>query len=73
MAGVYINRADALLRKDSDTGYRVAWKLKYGFEKGQFDEEMTYGEAKSKAAELQAKASDKVFWAEMIMDPKFEM
>lgn len=73
MAGVYINRADSLLKRDSDTGYRIGWKLKYGFERGQLDEEMTYGEARKKAAELQAKSPEKVFWAEMIMDPKFEM
>lgn len=71
MAGVYINRADSLRHRDDDSGYRVAWKLKYGYEKGQFDEEMTYGEAKQKAAELQAKDRDKVYWPEMIMDPHF--
>jgi len=71
MAGVYINRAHSLLHRDGDAGYRVAWKLKYGFEKGQLDEEMTYGEAKQKAAELQAKAPDKVYWPEMIMDRAF--
>lgn len=71
MAGVYINRADSLRRRDNDPGYRVAWKVKYGFERGEFDEEMTYGEAKRKAAELQAKDADKVYWPEMIMDPNF--
>lgn len=71
MAGVYSNRADSLVKKDSDNGYQVAWKLKYGFQKSHFDGEMTYGEAKKKAAELQAKEPEKVFWAEMIMDPKF--
>ncbi len=73
MAGVYINRADPLLRRASDKGYRIGWKHKYNFERGHFDEEMTYGEAKKKAEELQAKEPDKVFWPEMIMDPKFEM
>lgn len=71
MAGVYSNRADSLVKKDTDTGYQVAWKLKYGFQKSHFDGEMTYGEATKKAAELQAKEPEKVFWAEMIMDPKF--
>lgn len=71
MAGVYTNRADSLVKRDADTGYRVAWKLKYGYEKSHFDTEMTYGEATKKAAELQAKESEKVFWAEMIMDPNF--
>ena len=73
MAGVYINRAHPLKKKASDQGYRIGWKLRYGFERGHFDEEMTYGDAQKKAADLAAKEPDKVFWAEMIMDPKFEM
>jgi hypothetical protein len=71
MAGVYSNRADSLVKKDEDKGYRIGWKLKYGFQKSHLDGEMTYGEARKKAAELQAKEPEKVFWAEMIMDPKF--
>lgn len=71
MAGFYTNRANPMLRRDDDTGYRVAWKLKYGFQKGHLDGEMTYGEAKKKAAELQAKEPEKVYWAEMIMEPNF--
>ena len=71
MAGVFENRADTLLRRDEDAGYRVAWKLKYGFEKGHLDAELTYGEARKQAAELQAKEPEKVFWPEMIMEPKF--
>jgi hypothetical protein len=72
MAGKYKPRADSMRRRDEDTGYRVAWKLKYGFERGHFDDEMTYGEAKKKAEALQAKEPEKVFWPEMIMDPAFE-
>lgn len=71
MAGAYVNRADSMFRRESDAGYRVAWKLKYGFQKGHFSEEMTYGEARRKAAELQAREPEKAFWAEMIMDPDF--
>ncbi len=71
MAGVYINRAEPMQRRDDDQGYRVAWRLKYGFQKSHFDKEMTYGEARKQAAELQAKEPDKVFWAEMLMDPHF--
>lgn len=71
MAGVFSNRADSLVKRQADKGYRIGWKLKYGFQKGHFDEEMTYGEAKKKAADMQAKEPEKVFWAEMIMDPKF--
>ena len=71
MAGVYINRADPLMRRESDKGYRVGWRLRRGFQKSHFDEEMTYGEAKKKAEVLQAKEPDKVFFPEMIMDPNF--
>jgi len=73
MAGVYINRANPLQRHAGDKGYRVAWKQRYGFERGQFDDEMTYGDAVKKAEELGTKDHDKVYWAEMIMDPKFQM
>lgn len=73
MAGVYINRADPLRRHARDKGYRVNWKLRYGFQAGYLDGEMTYSDAAKKASELGAKDHDKVYWAEMIMDPKFEM
>ncbi len=65
----YVPKADPLQRRASDKGYRVAWKLKYGFEKGAFDEELTYGEAKKKAEELEAKEPDKTFWPELIHVP----
>lgn len=73
MAGVYINRANPLKRHASDKGYRIGWKSRYGFERGQSDDDFTYGEAVKKAAELGSKDHDKVYWAEMIMDPKFHM
>lgn len=72
MAGVYINRANPLQRQASDKGYRVNWKLRYGFQTGHLDGELTYGEAVKKAGELGSKDHDKVYWAAMIMDPKFE-
>ena len=72
MAGVYINRADSLLRRPNDKGYRVAWKLKYGFEKGHSDEDLTYAEAARKAEELADKDPQKTYWPEMIMDPAFK-
>ena len=65
----YVPKADPLQRRASDKGYRVAWKLKYGFEKGAFDEELTYGEAKKKAEELEAKEPGKTFWPELIHVP----
>jgi|GEM_PF-708076 len=73
MAGVYINRADPLQRRASDKGYRIGWKLRYDFQRGYLDGEMTYGEAVKKAEEMGNKDHEKFFWAEMIMDPKFEM
>lgn len=73
MAGVYENKADPLLHRQDDKGYTIGWKLKYGFERGRLDEEMTYGEAKKKAEEMEAKEPDKVFWPEMIMEPKFKL
>lgn len=68
MAGTFTNKADPLLRRATDKGYRIGWKYKYKFERGHLDEEMTYAEAKQKAAELQAKEPEKVFWPEMIME-----
>ncbi len=65
--GSYKVKANPLFRKDDDPGYRVAWKDKYHFQKGHFDEEMTYGEAKKKAEELAAKEPNKTFWPELIM------
>ncbi|MEJ2360117.1 MAG: hypothetical protein P8Z75_01620 [Gammaproteobacteria bacterium] len=73
MAGVYINRADSLQHRASDKGYRIGWKSRYGFERGHEDVDMTYGEAVKKAEQLASKDHDKVYWAEMIMDPKFQM
>ena len=35
-----------LVKRDEDTGYIIAWKHKYEFETGKFDEQMTYGEAR---------------------------
>lgn len=72
MAGVYINKADSLLRKSTDKGYTIGWKSRYGFERGRLDGNMTYAEATKKAAEMGSKEPNKVFWAEMLMEPKFE-
>jgi len=72
MAGVYINKANPLFRKATDKGYTIGWKSRYGFERGRLAGDMTYGEASKKAAEMGAKEPNKVFWAEMLMEPKFE-
>lgn len=56
--------------KDDDPGYIVAWKYKYEFKTGKFDEVMTYGEAKRKAEQLQTKHPDQTFWAERVQTPK---
>lgn len=68
MSGTFTLKADPLRRRSEDTGYRVGWRYKYKFEKGVLDGEMTYGEAKKKAAELQAKEPEKVFFPEMVME-----
>ena len=70
---MYINRADALQRGVGDKGYTIGWKLRYGFERGRLDEDLSFADAEKKAAELGAKDHDKVYWPEMIMDPKFQM
>lgn len=68
MSGNFTNKADPLRHRTEDSGYRVGWRYKYKFEKGFLDGEMTYGEAKKKAAELQAKEPEKAFYPEMIME-----
>ncbi len=72
MAGHYKPKAHSLLRRPDDTGYRIGWRHKYRFERGHFDEEMTYAEAEQRAAELAAKEPDKTFFPEMVMEPHFE-
>lgn len=72
MAGVFINKANPLFRKAGDKGYTIGWKSRYGFERGQTGGEMTFGDASKKAADMGAKEPNKVFWAEMVMTPKFE-
>lgn len=55
---------DNLIKRDEDTGYIIAWKYKYEFESGKFDEQMTYGEACKRCEELIAKEADKTYWPE---------
>ncbi|MBD3671374.1 MAG: hypothetical protein HUJ29_11415 [Gammaproteobacteria bacterium] len=49
-------------RNDSDPGYVVGWRFKRKFEAGEFNDEMTYAEAKKKAEELSEKEPEKTFW-----------
>ena len=59
--------AENLIRRDSDSDYIIAWKLKYDFETGKMkDDTMTYGEARKKCAELNDKNPEKTFWAEKV-------
>lgn len=53
-----------LIVKNSDPGYVVAWKYKYEFKTGKYDEVMTYGEAKQRAEQLAAENKEMVFWPE---------
>ena len=58
-----------LVRRDEDPGYIIAWKKKYEFETGKMkDKTMTYGEAKKKCEELNAKEPDKTYWPEKMKD-----
>jgi hypothetical protein len=68
MATVLKAKGDGLWKRDEDPGYRIGWKYKYRFEKSHLDGEMTYGEAKRKAAELQAGDAEKVFFPELILE-----
>jgi hypothetical protein len=66
VAGKLYNKGDALWRRDGDSGWRVGWRHRYEFEKGHFDDEMTYGEAKRKAADLQSGDNEKFYFPELI-------
>ena len=55
-----------LIKRDEDTGYIVAWKHKYDFQTGKFDDEMTYGAACRKCEELISDNSEKTFWPEKV-------
>ena len=67
MATTLHAKGDGLWKRADDPGYRIGWKYKYQFEKGHLDGEMTYGEAKEKAAELQAGDPEKVYFPELIL------
>jgi hypothetical protein len=67
MAGKLSFKGDPLWKRADDPGYRVGWRSKAKFEKGHFDDEMTYGEAEAKAHELAAKDSSKTFYPELIV------
>lgn len=62
-----VGKADPLWRRDSDPGYRIGWRSKLGFEKGHLDGEMTYGEARARAAELAARDSSKAYFPEPVL------
>lgn len=55
-------------KNDSDKGYVVGWRYKKKLEAGKLDGEMTYGEAKKKAEEMNAKEPEKSFWAEKVLE-----
>ena len=61
-----------LVKRDEDTGYIIAWKHKYDFETGKFEEQMTYGEARKRCEELIAEDSEKTYWPEKVK-PTLEM
>ena len=56
-----------LIRRDEDAGYIIAWKGKYDFNTGKFNEEtMTYGEARKKCEGLNSENPDKTYWPEKV-------
>jgi hypothetical protein len=62
---------DPLRRRDSDPGYRVGWRHRVRFEKGHLEGDMSYGEARRRADELQASDTEgKVYFPEMIRIPE---
>lgn len=65
MAGT-VPGADTLLKHTDTADYVIAWKKKYDFETGRFDETMTYVEAKAKALALTEKDREKVYWPESV-------
>jgi hypothetical protein len=68
MAGALLQKGDPLMRRAADPGYRVGWRHRSQFLKGHLEDEMTYGAAATKAAELQAKDSEgKIYFPELIL------
>ena len=66
MSGTRIPKSDPLLRRRQDGGYIVAWKYKHRHEAGRFaGDEMTYGQACERCAQLAAQEPDKTFWPEL--------
>ena len=66
MAGT-VPGADTLLKNSDEADYLIAWKKKYDFQTGRFDETMTYAEAKAKALALTEEDTEgKVYWPESV-------
>ncbi len=53
---------DTFHHKDDEPGFVIGWKYKYKFESGQYDEEMTYGEARRRVSRLHDEHPDMTFW-----------
>lgn len=53
---------DTFHHRDDEPGFVVCWRYKYKFESGQYDEEMTYGQARQRVAQLHEKHPDMTFW-----------
>lgn len=52
-----------------EPGYVVAWKYKYEFKTGRYDEVMSYGEAKQRAEQLSEEHPEQTFWPEKAAQP----
>lgn len=58
MANEFIHRLD-------ESGFIIAWRYKYDFKSGKYEDPvMTYGEAKKRIEELHKEHPDMTFWAE---------
>lgn len=57
-------------KNDTDSGYIIGWRYRTKLGAGKLKGEMTYGEAKKKAAEMSAKEPEKTFWPEKKLEFK---
>lgn len=53
---------DTFHHKDDEPGFVIGWRYKYKFEAGEYDDEMTWGEARKRVEELHAEHPDMTFW-----------
>ena len=57
---------DPLLYADDEPGFIIAWRMKYQFETGRLDGEMTYTKALEECERLHQKQPEKTFWPQRV-------